>query len=189
MWLRFSSASRRSLSTATRESLTSPRLGPSRSPGPSISSGLRSKKCVAGSASLTKAFVPSSCPGGSARGKRSLRKQVSGQSPGQASGVALAVAPAAAEAVKDGGGGGASNNVEGTKIGAAAAVGAVVGFAGGLVWGTKNTVQEVRAKKHLEERLGQLTAAGSRSLGTPGETTPILEWLHVLTKELAEPGG
>lgn len=108
---------------------------------------------------------------------------------GAGGGAVLAVAPAAAEAVKDGDGGGASNNDEGTKIGAAAAVGAVVGFAGGLVWGTTNTVHEVRAKKPLEERLGQLTAAGSRSLGTPGETTPILEWLHVLTKELAGPGG
>ena len=78
---------------------------------------------------------------------------------------------------------------EGSTIGAAAALGAVAGFAGGLVWGTKNTVHEVRAKKPLEERLGQLTAAGSRSLETPGETTPILEWLHVLTKELAESGG
>jgi hypothetical protein len=58
-----------------------------------------------------------------------------------------------------------------------------------LVWGSKNTVQEVRAKRPLEERLGQLTAAGSRSLETPGEMTPILEWLHVLTKELAESGG
>jgi hypothetical protein len=103
-------------------------------------------------------------------------------------GAVLAVAPAAAEAVKDGDGGRASNNDEGTKIGAAA-VGAVVGFAGGLVWGTTNTVHEVRAKKPLEERLGQLTAAGSRSLGTPGETTPILEWLHVLTKELVGTGG
>lgn len=108
---------------------------------------------------------------------------------GAGGGAVLAVAPAAAEAVKDGGGGGASNNDEGTKIGAAAAVGAVVGLAGGLVWGTKNTVHEVRAKKPLEERLGRLTAAGSRSLGTPGETTPILEWLHVLTRELVGPGG
>ena len=104
---------------------------------------------------------------------------------GAGAGTALAVAPAAAEAVKDGDGAGASDNIEGTTIVAAAAVGAVVGFAGGLVWGTKNTVQEVRAKRPLEARLGQLTAAGSRSLGTPGETTPILEWLHVLTKELA----
>ena len=104
---------------------------------------------------------------------------------GAGAGTALAVAPAAAEAVKDGDGAGASDNIEGTTIVAAAAVGAVVGFAGGLVWGTKNTVHEVRAKKPLEERLGQLTAAGSRSLGTPVETKPILEWLHVLTKELA----
>lgn len=106
---------------------------------------------------------------------------------GAGAGTALAVAPAAAEAVKDGDGGGASDNLEGAKIGAVAAVGAVLGFAGGLVWGTKNTVHEVRAKKPLEERLGQLTAAGSRSLGTPGETTPILESLRVLTKELAGP--
>jgi hypothetical protein len=59
---------------------------------------------------------------------------------------------------------------------------------GGLGWGVKNTVLEVRAKKPLEERLGQLTAASSRSLETPGETTPSLEWLRVLTKELAGPG-
>ena len=107
---------------------------------------------------------------------------------GAGGGAVLAVAPAAAEAVKDGDGGGASNKDEGTKIGTTAAVFAVVGFVGGLVVGTKNTVHEVRAKKPLEERLGQLTAAGSRSLGTAGETTPILEWLHVLTKELAGPG-
>ena len=108
---------------------------------------------------------------------------------GAGGGAVLAVAPAAAEAVKDGEAGGASSNDEGTTIGAAVALGAVVGFAGGLVWGTKNTVHEVRAKKPLEERLAQLTAAGSRSLGTRGETTPILEWLTSLTKELAGPGG
>lgn len=107
---------------------------------------------------------------------------------GAGGGAALAVAPAAAEAAKAGDGGGASNNTEEPKIVAAAAVGAALGFAGGLVLGTKNTVHEVRAKKPLEERLGQLTAGRNRSLGTPGETMPVLEWLHVLTKELAGPG-
>lgn len=40
---------------------------------------------LAGSASLTKAFVPSSCLGGSTPGRRLLRQQVWGQSPGQLS--------------------------------------------------------------------------------------------------------
>jgi hypothetical protein len=120
-------------------------------------------------------------------GKEIAAKAGFGTVAGAGGGAALAVAPAAAEAVTDGGGGGA--DVEGKTIGVAAAAGAVVGFAGGLVWGTKNSVQEVRAKRPLEARLGQLTAAGSQSLETPGETMPILEWLHVLTKELAESGG
>lgn len=94
----------------------------------------------------------------------------------------------AAEAVRDGDEEGASNNDEGTKPGAAAAFGALVGFAGGFCSGTKIALDEFRAKKPLEDRLGQLTAAGSRSLGSPDETTPILDWLQVLTKELAEPG-
>ncbi len=103
---------------------------------------------------------------------------------GAGGGVVLAGAPAAAEAVKDSGEGA---DVEGRKIGAAAAFGGAVGFVGGLGWGVKNTVLDVRAKKPVEGRLGQLTAASSRSRETSGETTPGLEWLHLLTRELAGP--
>ena len=120
-------------------------------------------------------------------GKEIAVKTALGTVVGVGAGTARAVTSASAEAVKDDDDGGASNNGEGTKIGVVAAVVAVAGFAGGLVWGTKNTVDEVRAKKPLEERLGRLKAAGSRSLETPGEAAPI-EWLRVLTKELAEPG-
>lgn len=87
-------------------------------------------------------------------------------------GVVQAVAPAAADAVK------------GSKIRAAAAV----GFAGGIIWRAMNTVQEVRARKPLEQRLAQLAEASSRSLEAPGETTASLDWLRVLTKELAAHG-
>jgi hypothetical protein len=103
---------------------------------------------------------------------------------GAGSSAVLAAAPAAAEHVKDGGG-----SADGPRVAAAAAFGAVVGLAGGLVRGTRNTVYEVRAKGPLEGRLEQLTAAGGRTLEARGETTPALEWLHHLTKELAGPGG
>jgi hypothetical protein len=122
------------------------------------------------------------------RAKEIAASAVFGTVAGAGGGALLAVAPAAAEAIRDGGGG-ASSDDEGPKIVGAVAIGAMVGFTGGLVRGTKNTVLEVRAKKPLEERLGQLTALSSRSLGTTGETTPILEWLHDLIKELAGPGG
>lgn len=107
---------------------------------------------------------------------------------GAGGGAVLAIAPAAADAVKEGGGG-ASNSAEGPKVVAAAAFGAVVGLAGGLVRGSRNTVHELRAKGPMEERLEQLTAAGISSLETRGKTTPAVEWLHHLTMELAGPDG
>jgi hypothetical protein len=108
-----------------------------------------------------------------------------GATAGVVAAVAPAVAEAAAEAVKDDGEGDKSGG-EGLNVGAAAAFGAVAGFVGGVALGTKNALHEVRAKKPLEERLGQLTAASSRSLKAPGETTSVLEWLNVLTEELPQ---
>ena len=118
-------------------------------------------------------------------GKEIAASAVIGTVAGAGGGAVLAVAPAAAEAVKDSDGGGAAND-EGAKIRAAAAI--AIGFAGGLIWGTKNTVREVRARKPLEGRLGQLVEASARSLDAPGETTASLDWLRVLTKELAAHG-
>jgi hypothetical protein len=116
---------------------------------------------------------------------------------GAGSGAALAAAPVAAEAIKDsvdgaaGGSDGRSDDAsaEGPPIAKFAVYGAVVGFVGGFVLGTRDTVREVRARKPLEERLGQLATASSRSWEIIGEATPSLDWLRVLTGELAEPGG
>jgi hypothetical protein len=111
-----------------------------------------------------------------------------GTAGGAAAGVAVAVGPdvaeAAAGAVANDGGG--KDDRAGPNLGAAAAFGAVAGLVGGIALGTRNAVNEVRAKKPLEARLSQLTEASSRYLEPPGETTPVLEWLNVLTEELPQ---
>jgi hypothetical protein len=112
-----------------------------------------------------------------------------GMAAGAGGGAALAAAPAAAEVVQDGDGGGAKNDVDAKKIVQVAAAGAVVGLIGGLALGTKNTVEEVRAQEPVQERLVMLTTAGRRSLETAGQTEQILDWVHMVTKELAPSGG
>ncbi|QKW39943.1 hypothetical protein HUT06_42825 [Actinomadura sp. NAK00032] len=112
---------------------------------------------------------------------------------GAGSGAALAATPVAAEAIKDSVDGaegeGDDTSAEGQPIAKFAVYGAVVGFVGGFVLGTRDTVREVRARKPLEERLGQLATASSRSQEITGKATPSLDWLRALTRELAEPGG
>jgi hypothetical protein len=104
---------------------------------------------------------------------------------GAGSGAALAATVAIKDSVDGAEGGGDDASAEGPPIAKFAVYGAVAGF----VWGTRDTVREVRARKPLEERLGQLATASSRSLEIIGEATPSLDWLRVLTGELAEPGG
>lgn len=107
---------------------------------------------------------------------------------GAGAGAVLAAGPAAAEAIRDGNGADAKD-VDPKRLAQGAAGGAVVGFMGGLVLGTKRTLQETRAKKPLEQRLGQLTAAGIEGLASGSDRTPVLEWLDALTNELAQPDG
>lgn len=108
-------------------------------------------------------------------------------------GAAMAAASVAADALEDGvdeaGGESDDTNAGGAPIARFTAYGAVLGFVGGFVVGTRNTVREVRARKPLEERLVQLAAAGSRTREIIGELTPSLDWLRVLSRDLAEPGG
>lgn len=106
-----------------------------------------------------------------------------GVAAGAGGGAALAVAPAAADAVQDEDGGGGSD-VDARQIVHAAAVGALAGFIGGLVVGTKNTMDEVNAQEPVEERLEKLTAARCTSLESSDHTAPILDWVHLLTREL-----
>lgn len=112
---------------------------------------------------------------------------------GAGGGAAMAVAPAAASAitnsVNESDNGGDDTSAEGSQAGKFAIYGAAAGVVGGLAWGTRDTLREVRARKPVKERLGQLASASGRSLEIIGETTPSLEWLRVLTGELVEPGG
>ncbi|MEV5703580.1 hypothetical protein [Actinoallomurus sp. NPDC052274] len=108
---------------------------------------------------------------------------------GAGGGAALAAAEAIKDSVDGAEGGDDDASAEEPPIAKYAAYGAVVGFVGGFVLGARDTVHEVRARKPLEERLGQLATASSRSLEIIGEATPSLDWLRVLTGELAEPGG
>ena len=126
--------------------------------------------------------------GGAAR--RIAKSALQGAAAGASGGLVIALGPPAAEAIKGGDvdeDNAGDNETTGPHAVAAATFGAAVGLVGGGGWGAKNVIQDLRAKKPAQERLAQLVAASSRTLGTAEATSAALEWLHVVTEELVQP--
>lgn len=112
-----------------------------------------------------------------------------GAAVGAGGGLVVALGPSAAEVIRGGDVEVSGNEDDRPNAVAAAGIGAATGFAGGLAWGTKNVVLDVLAWKPVEERLVQLAAAGSHTLSVASQSKPALDWMRVVTEELAEPAA
>lgn len=98
--------------------------------------------------------------------------------------AAAAAAPAAG-AIANGGGkaGSTSDSSDGVKK-ALAFGAAAVGGVGGLVVGSRDLVHDVRSRKPLEHRIGQIERAREQLQGAEDISVPSLEWLSQLRAEL-----
>lgn len=104
--------------------------------------------------------------------------------------AAAAAAPAAAAAMADGGGTGSASDTGGSGgVNKVLAIGgAATGGLGGLLVGGRDAIQDVKSRKPLQHRIGQIERAREQLQSAEDIVVPSLEWLSQMNAELLPAG-